>query len=86
MKAALRKRLDILEENSMGKLYVVVYKGILPYIATVLHLGTGEKLPDIEQPTDEDLDDFLSSLPVHTKVIVIDCGGVKSSDLLLFSV
>lgn len=84
MKNNMKKRLDALEDQAMEKLYVVIYKDLPPYYAIIQLLDTKEMEDTIELPGDGELDCFLEGLPRNAEVVMIECGGVQSYDLMMF--
>lgn len=84
MRATIKKRLEAVESNIAGNLYVCVFKGLLPHLAQVHHLDKREKEEPVIFENDDDLNTWLAALPENAQVIVLACENVTGVELHSF--
>ncbi len=85
MRATIKKRLEAVESNIVGNLYVCVFKGLPPHLAQVHHLDKNKEEEPVIFENDDDLNTWLAALPENAQVIVLACENVTGEDLFLFA-
>lgn len=80
MRTALHKRLDTIEQSFGRDTYIVVWRGLPPYVVVVQHLREHSRDEPFLINTPEELDAYLASLPKSTNHVIIDFGDMPSSE------
>ncbi len=80
MRSSMNKRLDAVEQSFGKDTYIVVWRGLPPYIVVVQHLREHSRDEPFLISTPEELDTYLASLPKSTNHVIIDFKDIPSSE------